>query len=67
MVYWTLLRTGENELGKEVFNAQKDFPNVGDWHSLIQCLLEKCNINYSEDEIRKMNKGEFKKIISEKI
>ena len=57
MCYWTILRKGENEHAKDVFNTQKDFPTAGEWHSVIQGVLEKCNINYSENEIRKMSKG----------
>ena len=45
-----------------MFNAQKDFPTVGDWHSVIQGVLEKCNMNYLEDEIRKTARGNSKKL-----
>ena len=39
-------------LKKCLINAQKDFPTVGEWHSVILGVLEKCNMNYSEDEYR---------------
>ena len=49
-------------LKKCLINAQKDFPTVGDWHSVILGVLEKFNMNYSEDEIRYSARGNSKKI-----
>ena len=67
MYYWCILQKNETELVRAVFNAQRDFPTDGSWISEVQSDLESCNIRYSEDEIRKMSKMKFKKIVKEKI
>ena len=67
MYYWTILQKSEIELVRAVFNAQRDFPTVGSWISEVQGVLKSCEINFTEDEIRKMSQFKFKKIVKEKI
>ena len=67
MYYWTILQKSEIELVRAVFNAQRDFPTVGSWISEVHGVLKSCEINFTEDEIRKMSQFQFKKIVKEKI
>ena len=67
MFYWTILRKSDNELVKAVFNAQREFPSQNDWISEVQGVLKNCRIFNTDEEILKMNKNKFKKIVKEKI
>ena len=59
MYYWTILQKSEIELVRAVFNAQRDFPTVGSWISEVQGVLKSCEINFTEDKIRKMSQFKF--------
>ena len=52
-----------------VFNVQRKFPSKkkDDWVSEIKGDLKKCNINFSDEEIKTMSKYTFKRIIREAI
>jgi hypothetical protein len=67
MYYWTILQKNESELVRAVFNAQRDFPTEGCWISEVQGVLKSCEIEYTEEQIKKMSKFKFKRIIKEKI
>jgi hypothetical protein len=67
MYYWTILKKSESELVRAVFNAQRDFPTEGSWINEVQGVLKYCEINFTEEEIMKMSKFKFKKIVKEKI
>ena len=67
MYYWTMLRKGDNELAKSVFNAQLEFPSKGDWISDTKDILNYCNIKHSAEEIKKMSQEKFKSIVKEKL
>ena len=67
MYYWAILQKTENELVRTVYNAQRDFPTEGCWISEVQSFLKSCEIDYTEDEIRKMSQYKFKQIFKEKI
>ena len=67
MFYWGMLHKTESELAQQVFNAQREFPSQGTWLSEVQGDLKSCNIEYSEEQIRKMSEWKFKKIVKEKI
>ena len=67
MYYWTILNKPESELVRQVFNAQRDFPTKGSWIDEVQGVLKKCGIDNTEEEISKMSKYAFMKIIKEKI
>ena len=61
------MRKDDNELVKQVFNAQASFPTKGDWISGVKDILQKCDIEYSEEEIKSMSMLKFKRIVKEKI
>ena len=65
--YWTMLRKSNKELAKQVFNAQAKFPTKGDWITGVKDIMQKCDINYSEEEIKAMSLFQFKKIVKEKL
>ena len=67
LFYWTILQKDDDELVKKVFNAQKTFPVRNDWVCQIQSDLETCGIDQTEEELSKMKKGSFKKLVDEKI
>jgi hypothetical protein len=67
LYYWSILQKDEEELVKKVFNAQKSFPVKNDWIHQIQNDLETCGIEESKDEISKMKKCSFKKLVYEKV
>ena len=67
MYYWSNLRKGNTELVKQVFDAQSLFPIKGDWIFGVKDILEKCDIGYSEEEIKSMSMLKFKRIVKEKI
>ena len=67
MFYWELLRKGGHELVKRVFKATKEFKDKTDWVSQVEEDLSSCDINLTEDEIAKMSRWKFKKIVQRKI
>ena len=67
MYYWTLLRKSENELVKRVFSALQKFSTKNDWYQQVRAEMSDCGINYSDEEIAKMNKFKFKNIVDKKI
>ena len=67
LYYWDILHKNEVELVKKVFNSQKKFAVKNDWVLQVQKDFGECNINLSEDEIARMSKYRFKKLIKEKI
>ena len=66
LYYWDILHKKESELVRKVFNSQKVFAVKNDWVLQVQCDLNQCDINLSEDEIVKLSKYSFKKF-QEKI
>ena len=67
LYYWNILQKDEEELVRKVFNAQKSFPVRNDWIHQIQNDLETCGVEKSEEEISKMKKSTFKKLVDGKI
>ena len=57
----------ESELVKRVFNVQKLSSCKNDWVLQIIDDLKLCNITYSENDIKKMKKYSFKKLVKRKI
>ena len=64
---WDILHKKENELVRKVFNSQKEFPVKNDWSLQVEQDLNECNIYLTEDDISKMKKITFKKLVTEKI
>ena len=69
MYYWTILRKSESELVRRVFSAQQEFPakNGSDWVSQVRQDLIACEIFNTEEEIKKMSKFKFKKLVNSRI
>ena len=67
LYFWDILHKNESELVKKVFKAQKTFAVKNDWIIQVQNDLKECKINLSEEEILKMSKYSFKKLMKEKI
>ena len=67
MYLWDILHKNESELVRKVYNSQKTFPVRNDWAIQVQSDLNECEINLSEEEISKMKRTAFKKIVKEKL
>ena len=67
MYYWSLLNKSDNELAKVFFEAQKKFTVKDDWVLEIKENLEFCDINLTEEEIKKLPKRKFKKLVNKQI
>ena len=66
MYYWNILQMDDTELVKKVFIAQKISPCKDDWiHQICEDLSE-CGISLTEDEIKKMKKYSFSKLVNER-
>ena len=67
MYYWNIVQMDDSQLVKRVFNAQKISSCQDDWYLQISEDMKTCNINLTENEMRKMKKFAFKKLIKQKI
>ena len=68
MFYWTMLNKSENEIAKQVFEAQKEFPGKKmDWVRQVKEDFMFCEMDYEESEIKTMKREYFKKIVEEKL
>ena len=63
----TILDRPEDEILKQVYEAQRKNPCKGDWINLIQEDMENYNINLSDETIKDMNKIDYKKFIKNKV
>ena len=64
MYYWNILQMTDDQLVKRVFISQRISPCKNDWVLQIDDDMRYCKI---DDEIKKMKKYSFKKLINEKI
>ena len=62
----TILQRAPGELIRKVFEAQKADPTSGDFCLQVVKDLEMLDININEDEIMKLKKNQFKRIVKEK-
>ena len=67
MFLWSILNKDESELVKQVYNAQRSFPFKESWASLVWNDLEKCNIDITEENLKKMKKQKLKTLIKKKL
>ena len=65
--YYTLLKKGESELVKRVFNAQCQFSTKNDWYSEVKRILTLCGINLTEEEISNYSVYTFKKLVNDRV
>ena len=64
---WDILQKNKSELVRKVFDSQKMFTVRNDWVLQVQSDLEECEIFLTENEISKMKRISYKKLVSEKI
>ena len=67
MYLWNILKQNKNELIRKVFNVQKLVQTKGDWFQMINKEREKYDITESDEEISKMSKYRFKRIVDKKV
>ena len=67
MFLWDIIHKTESELVKKVFYSQKSFAVKNDWVLQIQNDLSDCDISLTENEILKMRRTSYKKLVTEKI
>ena len=63
----TILQKDENEILSKIYKAQKMKPSPGDFVNLVKNDCENIGLNMTEDEIRKIPKQRFKRIVKLKI
>ena len=56
MYLWSLLNKSDSELAKNVFMTQKSFPTTDDWVVDVQENLQFCEIEFTEEQIKKNEK-----------
>ena len=64
---WDILQKSESELVKQVFISQKLFTVKNDWVLQVQSDLSECGIDLTENEISRMKRISYKKLICKKI
>jgi hypothetical protein len=64
---WDILQKNESELVRKVFDAQKMFTVKNDWVLQVQSDLEECGIFLTENEIAKMKRITYTKLVTDKI
>ena len=67
MYFWQILRQNENELIKKVYDVQETIYTKGDWCQMIKSELIKYDIQMSHEEICKMSKYRFRKLVDKKV
>ena len=63
----TILTRHENELTRQIYSAMKEAPLKDDWIHLVKTDTEKINHNLTDEQIEKLSKADFKKIVKLKI
>ena len=59
----TILQKDRNEMIQKIFEAQKIKPSPGDFIELVKNDLETIGLKITEEDIRKISKHKFKKIV----
>ena len=69
LLYWqNILKRHTKELISKVYFAMKNSPKKGDWINLVSDDLEGIGMSLEiESQVQQMKKGDFKKIIKEKV
>ena len=63
----TILHRHESEITWQIYNARKEDPIKDDWIHLVQKDKADININLTDDQIGKLSKRDFKKIVKSKM
>ena len=67
MYYWTILQKPKSELVREVFEAQSLFKSEDSWATQVQNDIKNCDINLTEEEMKKISQYKMKKLVAQKI
>ena len=67
MYYWHIMRQNENELIKKVYDVQRLIHTKNDWYQLIVNEKEKYEIELSDEEVSKLSKFRFKRLVDKKV
>ena len=67
MYLWHLLHRDTVELIQKVYSAQNCEINKGDWAQIIQQERDKYEVTETDEEIAKLSKPKFRKVIKQKI
>ena len=62
-----ILNRNDNEIVKQVYEAQRQNPCKGDWVSIIKTDIENYDLNISDEMIKDMKDTDYKKLIKLKI
>ena len=57
------LHRHESEITRQIYNAMKEDPINDDWIHLVQIDKAYINLNLTDDQIGKLSKRDFKKIV----
>ena len=63
----TILQKSRNEMIQKIFEAQKIKPSPGDFIELVNNDLEMIGLKITEEEMRKISKQKFKKIVKTNV
>ena len=64
---WDILNKNKSELVQRFYKSQKAFSVRNDWVIQVQEDLNICGLNFSDEEISKLKRITFKKLVMEKI
>ena len=67
MFLWHLLHRDNGELISKVYSAQECEINKGDWAQIIQQERVKYSVTETDEQISKLSKPKFRKVIKQKI
>ena len=67
MYLWLIVRQNDEQLLKKGYNARKMKPTKGDWYNMIQEEKTKFEIDKTGEQIAKMSKSKFKRIVDKKV
>jgi hypothetical protein len=67
MYLWKVLHVDKSELIFRIYRSQKNAPNAGDWVKLVENDKKVLDLDISDEEIEKISKNKFKKIVETKI
>ena len=65
--FQNIIQKDEEELVREIFEAQKEDPKDGDFVQIIGKDATSIDLNVDENEVKKIKKAEFKKVVRSKV
>ena len=66
MFLFSILQKDVTELVRRVYEAQKNDPSPGDFILLVKSDFARIGVNISDNEISKMKKQQFRKLVKTK-